>query len=73
MNYISRRWDASLFGDSLKPEGFLFILELCCFCVVVNLGEAGVSVADDDAEVRPWISEGTASHLTPSSLYLSCS
>lgn len=21
MSYISRRWDASLFGDSLMPEG----------------------------------------------------
>ena len=43
-------------------------MELCCFSVVVNLGKAGVGVADGDVEAQPWISEGTASHLTPSSL-----
>lgn len=61
-----------------SQRGFLFILGLCCCCVavavaVVDLGEAGVSEVDGDVGACLWISEGKASHLIPSSLYLSCS
>lgn len=68
MHYISRRWDASLSGDSLKLEGLSSHSGATLFLCIVNLGKAGMSVAGGDVEARPRIPERMASHLTCSSL-----
>lgn len=52
VNCISK-WDTSLLGDSSKSEAFLFLLELCCFGMVMGLRKAGLGGVGDSVKTWP--------------------
>ena len=68
VNCVSGRRVPSLLGDSKKSEGFLFLLELRCFCMVVGLRKEGLGVVSDNVGAWPGSLERKSLSLTPTPL-----
>lgn len=76
VNYILRRQDTSLFGDSLKLEGNSFHFRAALFFYGCGSDgcrseESRLSVVNANVGVWPWVSEGKASHLSHPPLWIS--